>query len=408
MSSTPTQLPESTLNSLKRQIALLEEENQSLKNKKNRSATEQETSLARGVRKIVSFHVPLKSLVNENDRRETADDDNEVGEGPPTLEDRAEQRERDRNYGSFKVLQRLFTPSFLQRVLEDPGFLDRLREWEKAGDDARGSDIKRLRDELANWINIADHDDLLRPEDPSPGLLDPKSRSTRGYNNFLTGLLLCPISYDWRDPEIRCKIQNMDDEYPTHEQYLVRMLFAGYATSPFNWKKGFLRATLLVRTYKHIFTSCNSATHHVGEAASEDSRPKKKRQRTTKEPTKRNVASILGMTAVTARSIAYAAVMLHFNLTTAESWNMVVDGFNYTVFYDVIVDYFEGGKLASEEEIKDLLNWWNQQVFGERVAVTSPTAGITHEDNLARQELWKECGQAAAAKARASLPAETL
>jgi len=86
------------------------------------------------------------------------------------------------------------------------------------------------------------------------------------------------------------------------------------------------------------------------------------------------------MTEVTPRSIAYTAVMvrdvgpfsstyvsytwllqLAFNLTSAISWMEEVDGFNFRLFWEFIVDYFErpDGPEAAKR-VATLLRWWNK------------------------------------------------
>ena len=77
--------------------------------------------------------------------------------------------------------------------------------------------------------------------------------------------------------------------------------------------------------------------------------------------TKRNVASKLNMNdKVTPRSIAYAAVQLHFNLQTAERWNEIYGGFDYRGLYNYIVDFFEDVQEApAKKRAQDLLKWWS-------------------------------------------------
>ncbi len=56
--------------------------------------------------------------------------------------------------------------------------------------DARSDDVRRIKEELALWLNIS--------HTPNPPL-NTKSRSDRGMENDITGRLLCPIEYDWDD-----------------------------------------------------------------------------------------------------------------------------------------------------------------------------------------------------------------
>ena len=61
---------------------------------------------------------------------------------------------------------------------------------QKGANDARSDDVRRIKEELALWLNIANA--------PNPPL-NTKCRSDRGMDNDITGRLLCPIEYDWDD-----------------------------------------------------------------------------------------------------------------------------------------------------------------------------------------------------------------
>ncbi|KAK7024546.1 hypothetical protein VNI00_016221 [Paramarasmius palmivorus] len=184
----------------------------------------------------------------------------------------------------------------------------------------------------------------------------------------------------------------MHPDYPTHEKYLLRFLYAGYSGDPEDFMKGFLKSTLMVRTFKHIFTSSSSALLYTGEDdPSSDTENttqalRKRRRIIVKEPSKKNVASLLGMTTVTPRAIAYTVVMLHFALTNATYWNLINDGFNYAIFYDFIVDTFEDRELTGEDEAKELLQWWNKQVFGNRLASSGEEGTIAFRKRLSQQK----------------------
>ncbi|KAK7024173.1 hypothetical protein VNI00_016551 [Paramarasmius palmivorus] len=402
-SSDPTQVTE-TLNHLKRRITQLEEENEKLRSRRKRGPSERETTLARGIRKIVSLHVPLKVLIDEFDRRETAESDDENGEGATA------SSPSDTEQVLKRELQGLFSRSYLQKVLEQEGFLEHLkavsnwlwtellnshsrRQWERPADEARGDDIKRLKVEVANWLNTLDKDDLqVLSEYEDYSFVTPHTRLGRGFQNITTGRLLCPIDYDWNDLYIRSRIQEMHPDYPTHEKYLLRFLYAGYSGDPEDFMKGFLKSTLMVRTFKHIFTSSSSALLYTGEDdpssdTENTTQPlRKRRQIIAKEPSKKNVASLLGMTTVTPRAIAYTAVMLHFALTNAAYWNLINDGFNYAIFYDFIVDTFEDRELTGEDEVKELLQWWNRQIFGNRLASSGEEGNIAFRKHLSQQK----------------------
>jgi uncharacterized protein DUF6698 len=61
---------------------------------------------------------------------------------------------------------------------------------QKGANDARGDDVLSIREAVANWLNKAY---------PTHTPLDISSRGDRGIKHETTGLLLCPIEYDWTD-----------------------------------------------------------------------------------------------------------------------------------------------------------------------------------------------------------------
>ena len=63
---------------------------------------------------------------------------------------------------------------------------------QKGANDARSDDVRRVKEEIANWIN-----QTYSPTTP----LSLKQRDDRGLQNDVTGRLLCPIELLWDDNE---------------------------------------------------------------------------------------------------------------------------------------------------------------------------------------------------------------
>jgi hypothetical protein len=63
---------------------------------------------------------------------------------------------------------------------------------QKGANDARSDDVRRVKEEVANWINQS-----LSPTTP----FSLKHRDDRGLQNDITGRLLCPIELSWDDDE---------------------------------------------------------------------------------------------------------------------------------------------------------------------------------------------------------------
>ncbi|KAF9024607.1 hypothetical protein BDP27DRAFT_1438145 [Rhodocollybia butyracea] len=79
------------------------------------------------------------------------------------------------------------------------------------------------------------------------------------------------------------------------------------------------------------------------------------------------------MSEVTPRSIAYAAVHLHFGLSDAPHWCRAHNGYNYQDLWNYVVDFFEDPvDEDAERYTKELLKWWNDRIFtGTRSAANN-------------------------------------
>ncbi|KAF9793078.1 hypothetical protein BJ322DRAFT_1103511 [Thelephora terrestris] len=161
--------------------------------------------------------------------------------------------------------------------------------------------------------------------------------------------------------DIRNKIRGYEGaEYYYGKDFFPRCLYAEERGDINHVRRGFLRGALLIKTFKAIFTSPSSADGNSDETPE----PRQKKTKTDNSegsvPHRADVATTLDMRCrVTPRSVAYAAVQLHFALQSASQWREVYDKFNYKDFYWFIVDYLEGGSGGAEE----LLDWWDKQIF---------------------------------------------
>lgn len=111
--------------------------------------------------------------------------------------------------------------------------------------------------------------------------------------------------------------------------------------------------------------------------------PPPSKRRKQKAPTRGNIANLLGMKSVTPRSIAYVAVQvsrvshtyhclqsrshffnkLRFALSNASAWNENDGCFNYIIFYNNIVDFFEiPPGPAAQLHAQTLLAWWTRSI----------------------------------------------
>ena len=63
----------------------------------------------------------------------------------------------------------------------------------QGADSSRADDTRRLKVLVVGWLMQG----TPRPEPP----LSTEDKTGRGFHNDATGRLLCPVDYDWNDPE---------------------------------------------------------------------------------------------------------------------------------------------------------------------------------------------------------------
>ncbi|KIM41094.1 hypothetical protein M413DRAFT_445819 [Hebeloma cylindrosporum] len=303
-----------------------------------------------------------------------------------TPEELVLQRARDRTFASYNILLRLVPQ--IKTALLDPDtkvYTAFVSDLQDGANGARGEDIGRINNLVATWVN-----DEYKPSVP----LKPAFRDGRGIQHDVCGELLCPIKFDWRDPEVRANVRSNKEGFTIRNKYFITCLYVKGRADPNDPDLFFLRSRLLLQAYCSIFTSPSSAEGF--EEETEDG-PARKKQRSSRQrkATKSNVASLLNMDGkVTPRSIAYVAVLLVFNLTNAASWTETHNGFNFMAFYNFIIDYFEVTCDEYEKEnVEQLLAWWNRQVFPHHVV-----------DDVDSRESYDELA-AARARARAACQA---
>ncbi|EAU83822.1 hypothetical protein CC1G_13139 [Coprinopsis cinerea okayama7 len=225
-----------------------------------------------------------------------------------------------------------------------PGLSDRLanaddedlntiaRHLQKGANQARSDDTKGLRTVIIDW--------LAPPDEPLQPSLSRTVKVDRGFNHDRTGELLCPPHINWSNPKIREQLRNKS------------LVVSGSDLPSFLWEdgmydgkdiwKGFFRNPILVKAYKHIFTSPSSV----------DDAPK---------ATRSGNARIHGMTAATAPSLAYVAVQVRFALSSETTFVRSEGESESEKFYETLLDIFED--VHAQHKVVEVLSWYNQQVF---------------------------------------------
>ncbi|TEB19261.1 hypothetical protein FA13DRAFT_1719015 [Coprinellus micaceus] len=202
---------------------------------------------------------------------------------------------------------------------------------------ARSDDTKSLKAAVVDWITP--NNQVLSPS------IQRNVKDNRGFHHPRTGELLCPVNFDWNDEKIRRDLTG-GQLVPSGDLW-PRFIYRYFEYDPKDPWKGLLRSSLLVKAYKHVFTSPSSA--HGGAS----------------KATRSSNARIHGMTAVTVPSLAYIATQVRFALSNSPAFCRSDHVTDSEYFYNLIIDLLEDD--SEKAEVDDLLTWWNQQIFPAQV-----------------------------------------
>lgn len=202
---------------------------------------------------------------------------------------------------------------------------------------SRSDDTKSLKGVVLEWITPRDTP-LLPP-------LARNVKTNRGFHHSVTGNLLCPAGLNWNDPEVRTKLSSGElavrgDQWPL-------LVYANQEFDPEDPWNGLFRSRLLVWAFKHIFTSPSSVEKEV-------------------KATRSGNARIHGMTRTTTASLAYIATQLRFALSSSSVFCRTDTSTDSERFYESVLDFLD--HPDEQNEVRDLLNWWNCQVFPSHVS----------------------------------------
>ncbi|KAF9053255.1 hypothetical protein BJ165DRAFT_1523966 [Panaeolus papilionaceus] len=361
----------------KRQIAQLEEEVEISKGLRKAKKKITVITMGRGIRRLSTMFQALDLLIFEADRRASQEEEE-------PNQDEAVKAYQNRTYKAFTILLNM-VPSLRTSLNNDDSSPEEFEQFvallQRGANGGRGDDIRNVKAELGNWLNTT-----YSPKEP----FDIKSRAGRGFQNDITGGLLCPIDYDWDDEKTRLDIKA--GRISVKDDLCLSCFYPQGKGDHNDLEAKFLRSSLLVKTYCVIFTSPTSAQCFEDEETEEGPvRKKGKSSVSQKKATKANVANILHMNGtVTPRSIAYAAVLLAFNFTDAAQWVEVYNNFSYPVLWEFIVDFFEDPiDDNAARRANELLAWWNKKVFPQHHSTDGVTNSSKTRNKLNHQQLMK-------------------
>ncbi|KJA26432.1 hypothetical protein HYPSUDRAFT_133249 [Hypholoma sublateritium FD-334 SS-4] len=203
---------------------------------------------------------------------------------------------------------------------------------QKGASSARSDDTKSLKSAIIDWLAPAG--EVITPPIPR------NVKNVRGFNHEVTGKLLCPAGIDWSNQEIKQKLRTGELSVPG-DQWPI-FLYRSHQYDDANPWKGLLQSDILVKTFKHIFTSPSSVDREA-------------------KATRSGNARIHGMSSVTRASVAYAATQARFALTSSSVFSRTDTITDSECFYNSILDLLEDPEEVNE--VDHLLTWWNRQVF---------------------------------------------
>ncbi|KZT20577.1 hypothetical protein NEOLEDRAFT_1025785, partial [Neolentinus lepideus HHB14362 ss-1] len=249
-------------------------------------------------------------------------------------------KEENQMWDAFKALQKL-APTLMDDILDSneedsTSMLNTLAKHLKDGQSkARSDDTSGLKAAIVDWVHEID--------DKAPRVAR-NSKHGRGFNHPVYGHLLCPAVLDWDDTEVQASLlvgtAKVDGAF-VNGTYWANFIYEGKYDKELPWI-GLLRGPLLVKGYKHVFTSPSSVDKDDGDSSA----------------TRSGNAQINGMTSVTPASIAYVAVQIYFALCSRQTFDTRSQALDLIGLYNSILDYFEDPEEA--EEVEGLLAWWNR------------------------------------------------
>ncbi|KAG1796909.1 hypothetical protein EV424DRAFT_1352917 [Suillus variegatus] len=140
-------------------------------------------------------------------------------------------------------------------------------------------------------------------------------------------------------PDVKAGIRDHTTAFIVSENSWPSFMYENYEADTKNLERGLFKSKLLVMGLKAIFTSPSSAHEVDGE----------------------------GMRKVTPRAIAYAACQIRFALSNLTSWRTVDGDFDYHIFWNNVVDFFEDAPgPAVRARVNKLLEWWTSTLATQR------------------------------------------
>ncbi|KAJ7866886.1 hypothetical protein B0H13DRAFT_2065833 [Mycena leptocephala] len=219
---------------------------------------------------------------------------------------------------------------------------------------ARGDDTSSIKGCISDYaalsvpapvLVVSDTDaEIPAPPPPPVEKFSPRSKVDRGYNHPHSARLNTPVKYPATEAYDLCLIRNGEIVVVgTDMPYL--MYRDGHVYNKDDMEDGLLEGTTL---FAHIYQGPSTALKEDGYTRG-----------------RAGNAALNGVTALTARDIAYVAVQTRFALSSQENWTPMDVRFSYPDFYWSVVD------LLDSEEGQEIIDRFNIKVFGTKSSTKS-------------------------------------
>ncbi|KAG1901200.1 uncharacterized protein F5891DRAFT_1187896 [Suillus fuscotomentosus] len=331
----------------KRRIASLMSEVEILKQDKatKHRKTTYYISQGRAIRRMVVLYASIDDLIAENDRHCEGCDSSNL--------------EQDRLQRGYIELTKAL-PWVHEKLanLDHDDSEDMRRKLKRGADSARGDDTGTLKELVASWVNDEFH--------PTP-LIKTSDKHYRGFMNNACSKLLCPAEWSWEDSAVKAGVRDCTTAFIVSENLWPLFMYQNYEANSGDLERNLMKSKLLVMGFKAIFTSPSSADEADGDGDGADIIENNchARRQLDQVKVKTCVASIIGMRKVTPRTITYTACQIRFALSSITSWRTVDGDFDYEIFWNNIVDFFENAPgPAARARLNGLLERWTRKVFG--------------------------------------------
>ncbi|KAG1902951.1 uncharacterized protein F5891DRAFT_1186092 [Suillus fuscotomentosus] len=345
-------IPTSTNARAKRHIAALEEELEMLRQERGTKQRKTTYYVAQGraIRHMVVLYSSLEDLIAENDRRY---------ESLHLIDDSQAMLEQDHMQSGYIELAR--TLPWLHeklRQLEHEECENMLKKLKKGADAACGDNTSSLKELVAAWVN---QEFCLSP------LIKPDDKHSHGFASDICGKLLCPAEWDWDENRVKASICDRTTDYIVSENLWPLFMYEKDKLNRDKLEEGFLKSKLLVLAFKAIFTLPSSAKEadRDGDGADILENNRCAQRKSDQAKVKTCVASIISMKKVTPRAITYIVCQVCFALSCVSSWLTVDGDFDYELFWNNVMDYFEvvPGPVT-KHRVDKLLEWWTRKKIG--------------------------------------------